>query len=70
MATSIKCWLVSQDSSPHELKIGNPALEENLEDWIEECVELVDPSLLIMGGKSRALTCLPLMKMVNLSSSN
>ena len=58
MATSIKCWLVGQDSPPHELEIGNPALEENLEDWIEECVELVDPSLLIIGRQVKGIDLL------------
>ncbi len=49
MGTSIKCWLVSQDTPPREAKLGVPDLEEHLEDWIEERVELVDPSLLIIG---------------------
>lgn len=49
MGTSIKCWSVSQGTPPREAKLGAPDLEEHLEDWVEECVKLVDPSLLIIG---------------------
>jgi RecB family endonuclease NucS len=49
MATSIKCWSVKKDAPPHEAELGAPELERHLEDWIEECIDLVDSSLLVIG---------------------
>jgi len=49
MGTSIRCWSVSKDTSPREAKLGVPELEERLEDWVEQRVELIDPSFLIIG---------------------
>jgi len=49
MGTSIKCWSVKRDAPPREAELGAPELERHLEDWIEERIDLVDPSLLVIG---------------------
>jgi hypothetical protein len=49
MGTSIKCWSVSKNTQPVEAQPGNPELEEHFENWVEESVELIDPSLIIIG---------------------
>ncbi len=49
MGTSVRCWKVSKKNPPQELEIGAPELEEHFEDWVENSVELIDPSLLIIG---------------------
>lgn len=49
MGTSIRCWSVIKDAPPREAKLGAPELEEHLEDWVEERIDLVDPSFLVVG---------------------
>lgn len=49
MGTSIRCWKVSKKTTPQELEVGAPELEEHFEDWVENSAELIDPSLLIIG---------------------
>jgi hypothetical protein len=49
METSIKCWSVKKNAPPREAEPGAPELERHLEDWIEKCIDLVDPSLLVIG---------------------
>ncbi len=49
MANPIRCWKVSKNFPPEELKLGAPELEEYFEDWVENSAELIDPSILIIA---------------------
>ena len=53
MANKIRLWEIGANQKPYEVLSDQIALEERLEDWLEEDISMLDTELLVIGRQVR-----------------